>query len=162
MAIAIITFFLGCGTILGIYHLILIDFYDLSKIIGAAAVTGFLIPLKFYRKWFDFIKYEVIIFNILGLAPFLTALFLVLNYTITSNETTVDHKIELVYTQGSGNSLEHLIILENNAHADEPKIITIDDVEFIGFSDKIFYRITLADGLFGLKVIKNREFVKID
>ena len=75
---AVLCFFVGFGLSIAFYSYVLIDIVTLSKFIAAFAVIGFLIPLKLYRKWFDFIKYEMIIFNIIGIAPILTGLFLII------------------------------------------------------------------------------------
>ena len=158
--LAVLAFFVGFGCILGFYYVTLIDFYGLTKFMALFGVLGFLIPLKFYRKWFHFIKYEMIVFNILGLMPFLTGLFLVLNFVFSSDSTTKEYKIEKVYFEGEGMHKTPGIILEDNIFSGERKIVEIKDIELIGFDEKTYFSVTIAEGLFGYQVVKNREFVR--
>ncbi|MCB0381665.1 MAG: hypothetical protein KDD24_10440, partial [Flavobacteriales bacterium] len=93
ITIAVFAMFIGFGLIITIYPFILINFFTLTQFFVGFTVVGFLIPLKLYQKWFQFIKYEMILFNILGVGPLFTGLFLSLNLLITNNEQTINYKI---------------------------------------------------------------------
>ena len=112
--ITVICFFVGFGLCIGFYSVTLIDIYSFSKFIVAFAVMGFLIPLKFYRKWCHFIKYETIIFNVIGIEPIFSGLFLTLNFTFSSNPKTHQYKIEKIYFDGEEDYKSIGVILENN------------------------------------------------
>lgn len=160
IVLAVLGFFIGFGLIIGFYAITLIDLIDLSKVLSAFAVVGFLIPLKFYRKWFHFIKYEVIIFNIVGMAPFFTGLFLVLNFLFSTTLSTNEYFIEKVYLGSLENNLPPKIILENNLYADQSKITEVAPEEAAEAISNNYLILTLGKGLFGFEVIKEREFVK--
>jgi hypothetical protein len=159
MVITILAFFIGLGLSIGFYSYTLISIIELSKFVAIFAVVGFLIPLKFYVKWFSFIKYEVVIFNIIGVAPFFTGLFLLLNLTFSSNAFTHDYKIENIFIEGESHQKSIGVILENNVFSGNKKIIQISHItpELLNSSH---FRITLAKGLFGYDVIMEREFIK--
>ena len=159
IVIAVLCFFIGFGLSIGFYSYILIDISTLSKFVAAFAVVGFLIPLRFYRKWFHFIKYEMIIFNIIGVAPFLTGLFLFLNFAFTTDEFSHDYKIINIFIDGKENHKTIGVVLENNMFSGNDKIVKIGTItpEILNSSH---YRVTLATGLFGFEVVKETEFIK--
>ena len=128
MLVSILGFFIGFVLCVGYYSYTLIDILDLSKFIAAFAVIGFLIPLRLYSKWFHFVKYEMIIFNVLGAAPFLTGLFLFLNFTFVSNSYTHQYKIEKIYFEGEENYKSMGVVLENNFFSKERKIVELTDI----------------------------------
>ena len=156
MTISVFAFFIGFGLIIVLYPYILINFFTLTKIIIGFTVVGFIIPLKFYRKWFQFIKYEMILFNILGVGPLLTGLFLTLNLVITTNAQTINY--EIIGCKINGNSVD--LELQSEIQHINPKITSISDVDMAAFTFAKTIDITLADGLFGFKVIKDRTFKK--
>lgn len=156
---AVLCFFIGFGLAIAFYSYVLIDIVTLSKFIAAFAVVGFLIPLKLYRKWFDFIKYEMIIFNIIGIAPILTGLFLCLNFMFTSNEFTHDYKIINIFIDGKENHKTIGVVLENNVFSGNDKIVKINSIT-PDILNSSHYRVTLAEGLFGFEVVKETKFIK--
>jgi len=158
LKLAVFALFIGTGSSIGFYAFTLIDFYSLSKYIVGFMVVGFLIPLKYYQQWFNFIKYEMIIFNVIGVAPFLTGLFLCLNFLISANPTTHKYKIEQLYTEGGKHSQALGIILEGNAFSGERKITGVDNANLKELSGKPFLKLTIAKGLFNFDVIKEKEF----
>lgn len=159
IVIAVLCFFIGFGLTIAFYSYILIDIITLTKFIAAFAVVGFLIPLKLYRKWFDFIKYEMIIFNILGVAPILTGLFLCLNFMSVTDEFSHDYKIMDIFIDGKENHRTIGVVLENNVFSGNDKIVQISSItpEVLNSSH---YRVTLAKGLFGFEVVKETKFIK--
>jgi len=161
IAVTILCFFIGFGLCVGFYSVTLIDIVDLSKFIAGFAVIGFLIPLKFYRKWFHFIKYEVVIFNVIGIAPFLSGTFLMLNFLFSTTSSTNKYLIEKVYLGSIENNLPPKIILENNLYSDQSKITEITPEEAPQVISSIYLKLTLGKGLFGFDVIKEREFVTV-
>lgn len=157
--ISVIGFFLGFGLCIGLYSYTLINIFSLSKFIVLFAVIGFFIPLKFYIKWFHFGKYEMIIFNIIGVAPFFTGLFLFLNFTFTSNTYTQELRIDKIYFEGEGNQNSIGVILENNIFSDERKIVELTNISTSEILEKKFLKITLSEGIFGYKVIKEKVLI---
>jgi hypothetical protein len=160
LTFAVIAFFAGIMLCIGCYSITLLNIYELSKLLAIFAVIGFLIPLKYYQKWFHFIKYEVIIFNILGMCPFLTGLFLLLNFMFATNPYTHDYRVEKIYFEGEENYKSIGVVLENNIFSQEPKIVELSDTDSYDLRTKSFLRVTIAKGLFGYKVINAREFIK--
>ena len=158
--ISVLGFFLGFGLSVAYYSYTLIDIYDLSKFIVAAAIIGFFIPLKYYRKWFHFVKYEMIIFNILGIAPLFTGLFLVLNFMFSSNPSTHNYRIEKLYFEGDESYKSVGVVLEENFFSGERKIVEITDPDPAEILNKNFLKVTIADGLFGFKVVKEKVLIK--
>lgn len=158
---SVLGFFIGFVITLIFFNYTLISFLGLSKFIVGFAVAGFLIPLKLYRKWFHFIKYEVIIFNVIGVAPILTALFLLLNFLITVETSTQELKIvELGYI-GDGNAKTLQVVLENNVFSDNAKIIEINSITPDELLHSTHFRVTIGKGLFGYDVIKDKSFIRI-
>lgn len=147
-------FFLGFGWCVNYYPETLIPFSTMSKILLFFAVIGLLVPLRYYAKWISFSKYEVILFNILGLAPFLTGLLLLLNYNFTSTKfkhyysihrTNIETKEQLQITG---------LILEKNIFSQNYKVIDITYFPESDFEKYRFHEIIIYNGLLGLKVIK--------
>ena len=159
IVISILSFFIGFGLSVAFYDYTLIDIINLSKFIAAFAVVGFLIPLKLYRKWFHFIKYEMVIFNLIGVAPLLTGLFLCLNLLFSSNEYSHDYKIENIYINGEESQRTVGVILENNVFSGNDKIVEISSITPDELLYSSHFRVTLAKGLFGFDVVKERSFI---
>ncbi len=158
--ISVAGFFVGFGLCVGFYYHTLIDIFELSKFMAGFAVIGFLIPLKFYKKWFHFIKYEMIIFNVLGVSPLFTGLFLLLNYTFTSGTYTHHYKIEKIYIEGEVDITSIGVVLENNFFSHERKIVELTDIPPNEIYEKNFLKLTISKGLFGYDVIKEKILIK--
>lgn len=158
--ISIVGFFIGFTLCVAFYSYTLISIFELSQLMVAFAIIGFFVPLKYYRKWFHFIKYEMIIFNILGVAPFLTGLFLVLNFTFISNAHTHMYRIEKVYFEGDVHFKSMGVVLENNFFSGERKIVELTDVHPQEILNKQFLKITISEGVFGFNVIKEKVLIK--
>tara|TARA_B100000809_G_C15137682_1_gene531440 strand:- start:1485 stop:2036 length:552 start_codon:yes stop_codon:yes gene_type:complete len=156
ITLAVLGLFVGVLLILGLYSITIISFYTITKLLVGFAILGFLIPLKYYHKWFHFIKYEMIIFNIIGIAPFLTGLLLLLNFTIPLNTTTTDYKIEKIYFDDSQSMV---VVLENKIFSEEQRIVESSNKSAIKINGKNALRLTLSKGLFGLDVVNDRELV---
>ena len=158
--ISILGFFLGFGLCVGYYHYTLIDIFNLSKFLVLFAVIGFLLPLKYYRRWFHFVKYEMIIFNLLGMGPFLTGMFLVINFVFASDSFTHNYKIEKVYFEGEQNYQSMGVILENNFFSGERKIVELTDIPPNEVVGKSYLKVTISKGLFGFEVIKEKMLIR--
>lgn len=154
ITIAVFAMFIGFGLIITIYPFILINFFTLTQFFVGFTVVGFLIPLKLYRKWFQFIKYEMILFNILGVGPLFTGLFLVLNLLITTDAQTINYQI--IGCKTSGQNIE--LKLQSEIGVIDPKITSMSNVNLEEFVAAKTIDITLAKGIFGLTVIKDRTF----
>mgnify|MGYP007014083540 FL=1 len=155
LTLAVLGFFVGLLLTIVLYSITIISFYNVIRFLVGFAIVGFLIPLKYYQKWFQFIKYEMIIFNVMGVAPFLTGLMLLLNFMITLNSSTTTHKIEKAYFD-SGRFVG--IVLENNAYAKEDRIVEFSDKSLIEIKRYKTLSITLNKGLFSFDVVEKREF----
>jgi hypothetical protein len=160
LTLSVVGLFLGIGSCIGFYAYTLIDIYELSKFFIAFTVVGFLIPLKYYQRWFHFIKYEVIIFNVIGMGPFLSGLFLCLNFLITSNASTEKYRIQEIYTIKEGDHRALGMILEENSFSGEDKITGLKEVNPTDFLGNTHLKLTIADGLFGYRVIQEKSFLK--
>ena len=154
ITIAVFAFFIGYALMLLIYPYILINFFTLTQFFVGFTVVSFLIPLKLYQKWFQFIKYEMILFNILGIGPLFTGLFLLLNLLITTNAQTINYKI--IGCKTSGQNIE--LKLQSEIGEIDPKITNMSNVNLEEFVAATTIDITLAKGIFGLTVIKDRTF----
>jgi cell division septal protein FtsQ len=157
---SVLGFFVGSGLCVGYYHYTLIDIFNLSKFLVLFAVLGFLLPLKYYRRWFHFVKYEMIIFNVLGMGPFLTGLLLVLNFTFTTESYTHNYKIEKVYFEGDQEFQSMGVVLENNFFSGERKIVELTDIPPNEVVGKSFLKVTISKGLFGYEVIEDKMLIK--
>ncbi len=158
--LTVLGFFLGFGLCVAYYSYTLIDILDLSKFVALFAVLGFLIPLKFYRKWFHFVKYEMIIFNILGVAPFLTGMFLLLNFTFITSSFTHQYKIEKIYFEGEQDYKSVGVVLEDNFFSGERKIVELTDIPPNEIMGKQFLKVTISKGIFGFEVIKEKMLIR--
>ena len=152
--LAIFGFFIGTGLIMGFFFLTFISLFSLTKFIVLFAVIGFLIPLKYYQKHFHFIKYETIIFNVLGMGPLLTGLFLSLNFLFSSNSQIANYEFNGFKT--NFNTIE-LLILENKPELPIEAFVCPPDI--LHHMRGNIYKITTADGLFGYGVILDREII---
>jgi len=155
---AVIALFLGVGMCLYLYSITLINFLQFSKILIGFTVAGFLIPLKLYERWLHFIKYETIIFNIIGVGPFFTGLFLLFNLIFSTNEFTHRYRIDKVYRNGEDGYQSLGVILEDNVFSGEPKIVELTDEEFLAIYKKKSLLLTVSNGAFGFDVIKKKEY----
>ena len=154
IALSVVSFFIGFGLIIALYSYTFISLFTLTKFIVAFAVIGFFIPLKLYQKWFHFIKYEMIVFNILGVAPFLSGLFLALNFLFSSNPQQHDFKI-IGIEQVNGSVV---FKLKNDRPFLDDKAYEFSSLSFLEIANKNTLVITVEKGLFGFDVIGEREF----
>lgn len=157
ITIAIFAFFIGAGLIMFFFPITFISLFSITKFIVLFAVIGFLIPLKYYAKYLHFIKYEAIIFNILGMGPFLTGLFLTLNFLFNSNSQTTKYEFNGFKT--NSNTVE-LLILDNTPELPEEAFVC--PPEILHHMRGNVLKITTADGLFGFGIIKDREIIAKD
>jgi hypothetical protein len=160
LTFSVVAFFVGFGLCVGYYSYTLINILELSKFMAIFAVVGFLIPLKLYQKWFHFIKYEMIIFNIIGIAPLFTGIFLFLNFTFSSNPFTHQYKIEKLYFEGEENYKSVGVVLEQNFFSKERKIVELTNPTPEDIFGKKFLKVTISKGLFGYEVIKEKLLIE--
>lgn len=155
LTLAVLGLFVGLLLIIGFYSVTLISFYTVTKFLVGFGILGFLVPLKFYQKWLNFIKYEMIIFNVIGVAPLFSGLMLLLNFLAATDTKTETYNIEKAYFD-SGRFVG--IVLENNAYADESRIVEFSDKNLIEIKRYKTLSITIDEGLFGFDIVKSREF----
>ncbi len=96
----------------------------------------------------------MILFNMLGVGPLFSGLFLTANILFSSNPQTVNYKIIGCKISGDCVDLE----LDSKIQLINPKITYMSDVNMAEFAEAKTIDITIADGIFGFKVIKNRTF----
>ncbi len=154
ITLAIFGFFVGTALIMWFFPITFISLFTLTKFVVLFAVAGFLVPLKYYQKYFHFIKYETVIFNILGMGPLLSGLFLILNFFFSSNPQVSSYEFDGFKT--NTNSVE-LLVLENKPELPPEAFVCPPDV--LHQMRGNIYRITTANGLFGFGVIKDRKIV---
>jgi hypothetical protein len=154
--LAVLGLFVGLLLILSLYSVTLISFYTITKLLVGFAISGFLIPLKYYQKWFNFIKYEMIVFNVIGVSPFFTAILLLLNFLIPLSTIVQDYKIDKIYFD-DGKFMG--VVLENNTYANEERIVEFSDRNPNSVKYKSFLRLTLNKGIFGFEVVSERELI---
>lgn len=156
ITLAVLGLFVGTLLIIGLYSITIISLYTIIKLLIGFAIVGFLIPLKYYQKWFYFLKYEMIVFNIIGISPLFTGLFLLLNFTVPLNTTITDYKIEKIYFD---DSQYMVVVLENKIFSEEQRILKLSNKSLIKIEGKNALKLTLSKGLFGLDVVNDRELV---
>jgi len=150
----VVMFFLGFGWCVNYYPKTLISFSTMSKFLFFFAVIGLLIPLRYYAKWIFFTKYEVILINILGLAPFLTGFLLLLNYNFTSTKFKHYYSVHRTYVDNKEQLQVTGLKLEKNILSQNYKIIDIAYFSESDFEKYRFNEIMIYNGFLGLKVIK--------
>jgi hypothetical protein len=154
ITLAIFAFFIGAGLIMSFFPITFISLFSVTKFIVLFAVIGFLVPLKYYAKYLHFIKYEAIIFNVLGMGPFLTGLFLCLNFLFSSNSQTANYEFNGFKT--NSNTIE-LLILNNTPELPQEAFVCPPEILHHMMGNVL--KITTADGLFGFGIIKDREII---
>lgn len=154
ITIAIFSFFIGIWLIMFYFQTTFITFFSLSKFLILFTISGFLIPLKFYTKAFNFIKYETILFNILGVGPFLSGIFLMLNFLFNSNHQTSLYEFNGFKT--NSNTVE-LLVIDNTPELPEEAFVCPPEILHQMRGNVL--EITTADGFFGYKVIVDRKIV---
>ena len=156
---AVIALFLGVGMCLVFYSVTLINIFQFSKILAGFTVAGFLIPLRMYQKWLHFIKYETIIFNIIGVGPFFTGLFLLINFFFSTNSFTHQYRIDKIYIDGEDSYQSIGVVLENNIFSGEPKIVELTEDEILTIYQKKSLILTISEGALGFQVIKEKKLL---
>jgi len=159
ITLSVISFFISLLVIIFLYDVTLISFFGLSKWFTGFTVIGFLVPIKLYQKWFHFIKYEVIIFNILGVGPVTTALFLIFNLVFSNNNIIEYHTIEKVYKIKEISTKKQGVILQNKAYQNDLKITGFESLNSTNLNYYNTLKITFNNGLFGYRIIKEKEFI---
>ncbi|GAB4252046.1 MAG: hypothetical protein Kow0079_06530 [Vicingaceae bacterium] len=156
ITIMIILFFAGLGLVIGFYQNTLISIFELSKWWVLFSVIGFFIPLKWYQKKLQLINYEVVLLNILGFGPFLTGLFLTLNFLFAGAPKT--QKIAIVEQQVvSDFGLSLKLQLVDNKYKDEEKITTLWNLEKTEIKPYRFLLLSTKKGGFGYTIITDKQ-----
>ncbi len=154
IALTIFAMFIGLGLIIGFYDFTFVTFLGITKVFLGFAVVGFIIPLKLYQRWFHFIKYEVIIFNVIGVGPLFSGLFFVFNFLFSHSPQVYD--FEIVSRQNINEKIVFQI-------SDEKPLLPEKAYQFNSLSweemmGKRTLEITVEKGAFGFEVIKERRF----
>ena len=152
----VLLYFISLFVLIQYYLKTFMNFFELVGFFIFSIALAFLIPISVYRKKYTMSFYEYALINIMGLAPVITALLLLLNFHLASNLSVGTYKI--VARKDTGKSV--ILVLENDAWAEHEFVRTIDD-----FSN---YRkpatsadtlsIAIAEGLFGYKVLKDQIY----
>lgn len=135
----------------------LIPLMDLSKILAACLFTGMLLPKKWYRKWFGFNIYEVILFNLLGVGPFLCGLLLTVNFIFTTNTYTEHRPIIMKKVTSNIGGTKVLYHLEGGAYKEFSRVRKFDLKDYEKMKKAEYIKYTFADGCLGYKVMKGYE-----
>lgn len=156
---AAIAFFIGGGLITVFYTVTLISLFQLSKLIALFSVVGFLIPTKVYRNTFHFLRYEIVLFNLLGITPILTGLFLTVNFVFGTPMSQHNIPITNFHLKGNTEYNSVTLVLDNNAFDDEDKILTFGSLKPSEITSNSSLLLKLGKGLFGYEVIFERTIV---
>lgn len=150
------TFQLIIGTALNLFLIVrigfstLISLWTLAAVFGVCIAFGSLISLRLKTKFHKRLSFLVI-------APGIVNLFLLLNFLISTNETTETYSFTNEF-QNTNRGLQKTtnITLEGEKYAHFIGIRVFADYESMEKSKTITYN--FADGLFGLRVLKSYEF----
>jgi hypothetical protein len=158
----VLVFFLGYISIAYVGHYTLVSAIFISKIVVFFSVSFMLIPLKFYKQFFSFNIYEMLLFNLLFTGPGITAMLLWLNFLVHSdvkNEVYIisAKKLEIA---GTFHSNKHFIILENNAYNNFPEIRTFENSDYPLLAEAKAIRYKTAKGILGYTILLEHEFLK--
>ena len=82
-----------------------------------------------------------------------------INFTFSSNPFTHQYKIEKLYFEGEQDYKSIGVVLEENMFSKERKIVELTRVSPNEVFSKQFLKVTIAEGLFGYQVIKEKELV---
>lgn len=130
----------------------LIPLWTLGIVFAVAIIVGYLVSTrqqdKFYKR-----------LTVWGVAPGLVNLFLLLNFLITTNQTTETYLFtqEVQRMRSRMQKTTH-ITLEGDRYADFVGIRIFADYVEMEKSREITYN--FADGIFGLRVMKSYEFIR--
>ncbi len=148
------------GTTLLASIYVLVRFYSIDlpllgliKFICFFIGFSFLIPIKWYRKKLTMSYYEYAIFNVISIAPFLTASLLFLNGALAGETYRETHAIESAYNESG----QIYFNFEDAAYQDKAYLRTIgkfDEVEVTGSDSLSIY---FSDGAFGFRNIKGKS-----
>jgi hypothetical protein len=138
----------------------LITAYDLSRVVCIACVAGFIIPFRYYKKWWGMNKLETFLFNIMGAGPVLVSVLLWINFFIGKNTYEEKHEIIVAeYTRSFlADGAEILFTLNNNAFEKFPearRFAITPEEKNIAAAQFINYEI--RNGVLGYKVIVKKE-----
>jgi|TARA_R110000782_G_scaffold269225_1_gene366915 hypothetical protein len=153
ITIVIAGFFIGSMWCVAYYPYTLINFYDFSKVFIFLAVIGFLLPLRFYTKWFHFTKYEAFMFNLMGVAPFVCGSLLLLNYYFYTTTFTHFYFIEEYFIEEQRTISTLGIEAERNLITGKYKIIGLSYPNEHDFLQYNFYEIEIREGILGFKTV---------
>lgn len=162
IAAMLIGLFAGIFTFAFIGLSTLVSFMFLSQVLAFFSFAGLLIPLRFYKKWFGMNRIEAVLFNILGIGPFISALLLWVNFIFHSKV-----KEELIpVVSAKIISAEHFedikveFSLENGFYEQYPVVRTITlDANNLKKAEAGALKIFTAEGGLGYKVFLGNEVV---
>lgn len=155
IVVMVVMFFVGFGWCVSYYPYTLISIFSFSKFLVFFGVVGFLIPLKYYAQWFHFAKYETILLNIMGFAPFFTGLMLFLNFSVSTNHFKHYYSAQIYY----GNNAEQLDVVgfdvEKNFFSGKYKVTKINFPTEHEFANRNLVETTIFEGILGFQVVKD-------
>ena len=154
------SWFLGLLLLFWMYSYTKVTIWEVIKYYVFFAVIFTLIPYKWVVKIIPVDYYFMLFVNILGFGPLFTGIFFCANFMF-SNHPTTHTKMIVQVEYGEGFESRHTIIeLEGKALEKFPKFRTFDPATRTEILNSYAFTYTLADGLFGYKVLKDYAFIR--
>lgn len=152
-AFFVITYFVCTFVIFNLFENAEINGIGLIKLLCLLIGASFLIPIKFYRKWFTMSMYEYIFFNVLGFSTLFAALLFVLNFSFKGTAYEETYKIVNIERLEKAYRFD----LENDVYKEKEYLRTIGDRDPYERKGNQYLSITFSDGLFGVRIIENKR-----
>jgi hypothetical protein len=148
--ISVIAFFIGSFFAAFYGFKTVLTIFALTRILAGSIAFAYLIQHYFFRTIFPMKKSEYFMFSAFGVAPLLTALYLILNFYITLETHTEIYKIDELSFRGK----YQYFTAPGLPCENYPELCTVhvDDLE-LRRGNKI--EVTMAKGIGGLEVLKN-------
>lgn len=152
--VMVLLYFSSMFLIITYFQKTFISLNELFKFLSLVMAGTFIIPIGIYRWKLTMSYYEYIMWNCLSLAPTICALALLINYHITSSIYEEVYHIDRISKQNKN----LLLILDSNTYAENEFVREFSESDFndIYRSDSLV--LTFAKGLFGRKVLKEKNF----
>lgn len=152
--------FVGGLVTLAIAQFTVIETIDLWRMYIICGASGLLIPYRFYRKKLKLEYLEMVLGGLLGVGPIIMSFVLALNMLFAGTPQHMRFQIvHIEYIEKAFLSNNDVIIhLEGNAFEDIPELRSFDVYKTPEAVTYQHITYTIADGLFGFKVLKEIKF----
>ncbi|HAM99492.1 MAG TPA: hypothetical protein DCQ26_12865 [Marinilabiliales bacterium] len=134
----------------------LLSWWQISRIYIACAVLFFFFPNRWFPIVFTTHKELKILMSLCGVAPLITGILLMLNFTLAGNVHTEKFRVlnyKTYYNEGL-----MIIELENKQFQSHHELRKFSDEEIVIDPDSVRY--TIKTGLFGVKVATDGHLIE--